>query len=269
MMVRSWRVTALAVLLTAAPLTVQAQTERETQDTTPTAVTNLRSGPVPRMVVSAMIQSALEKPNDPESWTALAQTLPRMDGELSGLMEAAGVADSLAVARPPGSGPLAATGRLLKSIAAGIGRSALGTLRALLSSGANGLLIGGFLITGIGVLVVLRRVSPAKGPERASEEESQRLSKAQHLAANGLPASEIAVRTGLSRDSLNLLSKIAPASREAALPSSVPPTQPALEAAIPTRRRSPVDYIIPGVRPSPKTRPAGTLARQPNGRGAA
>ncbi len=270
MMVRCSRATALAVFLAAAPLTLYAQAETGSQATPPMAAdTKLRAGPIPRAVVSEMIQSALERPHDPEAWTALARTLPRMDGELSGLMDAAGVADSLAAVDPPGTGPLAATGRLLKWMAAGTGRFAVGMVRALQATGGNGLLIGGFLITGMGVFVVLRRVSPSKRPQRADDEDSPRLWTAQHLASNGLPASEIAVRTGLSRDALNLLSKIAPASREAALPSSVPPTQPTLEAAIPTGTRSPVDYLIPGVRPSAKAKPAGPQARQPNGRGTA
>lgn len=269
MMVRPARVAALTILLATAPFRLQAQAETEAQGTTPAPATDVRMGPIPRAVVSEMIRSALEKPHDPQTWRALARTLPSMDGNLSGLMDAAGVADSLSAINPPGTGPAAAAGRLLRRVASGLKGIALETVGTLHTAGSHGLLIGGFLVTGLGVLIVLRRVSTSTGPKRGEDEDSPRLWTARNLASNGLPASEIAVRTGLSRDALNLLSKIGPASREAALSSSVPPTQPALEAAIPTGTRRPVDYVIPGARPSPRAKPAGRQGRAHNGRGTA
>ncbi|RMH17417.1 MAG: hypothetical protein D6701_07510 [Gemmatimonadetes bacterium] len=191
------------------------------------ALAQARTGAaLPGDQVQALIRRALTDPGDEAAFAAL-------DGALRSRAQAT------ATAVPPQSGPVttaasAATGSVWRRTVARM-RTAIadsGPRRLALLAGAVVLTIG-LIVLARGAVRGLRYRSVLRLPRGVdTNEQRKRFWVARSLASNGLPAGEIALRTGLSRDALNLLLKLTPASRAtAALPAPVPHVQSVLEAA--------------------------------------
>ncbi len=185
----------------------------------------------PRRVVAQLIREALRSPDNQKAWSELARALPELGEKEEGesyvrLLQAARIADSVAVASAPASGSSQGKGRDLASRAGGLG-AVLASLPAGLRGPADRIVVWitandlplVLFLTGFLILLILLKGQegagrrPAEGGERVEdrgeyllrEGTSRGLEMARALWSSGVPVHEIARRTGLAQDALSVM----------------------------------------------------------------
>ena len=183
----------------------------------------------PRAHMAALVREALRSPDAPESWAGLAQGLSTMragetrDVTPRGVLAAVRIADSLAfaplspaeTASGIGEGKGENQARMGSRMILGLALAAMDPLAGLLPLGVAALVLGALIATGWiplraggkgrrppnrrrshGRPAVTERASSAGSRKKRTDARSMALSLAEH----GMPASEVARRTGMAQD---------------------------------------------------------------------
>lgn len=187
----------------------------------------------PSDVVARLARQALTSPRDTAAWKALAGALPAMalsgGADLEGTFEAARLADSLSA--DAGTG-----GSLGGSTPSQDARSAMTRFAAVLATprGRLAVLVFGLAVLAGGLVGVrARRPRRARSGE-APRKDAGRLWTARTLATGGTAIPEIARRTGMAQDAVDLALRLSGSTSPA--PARVPARPLAPQA--PVRRRS-------------------------------
>lgn len=190
-------------------------------------------GMLPSAVVARLARQAMHAPGDSAAWAALAHALPEMalveGADLEGTFEAARMADSMSAAAmtapgaredaPLASGTSTAPAQTASRVTAGVAaiRERIDGFPRLPVPLALGAVLA--LSSLLGVLVFRRTRGARTSPATRAHASGGRTWAAAALASGGIATADIARRTGLAQEGVDLVLRLANASAAASRPT--------------------------------------------------